>query len=57
LSVPLFSFGGTLLWCAGVAVVIIALAVLVCGTVSMIVRRLHDIGLSGYHPFGSLRRN
>jgi len=49
MSVPLFGSGLTLLWYAGVGVVIIALAALACGTLSLIVRRLHDIGLSGYH--------
>ena len=49
LSVPLFGAGNALLWWAGVAVVTFTLVALIYGALSMIVRRLHDIGLSGYH--------
>ena len=48
-SLPLFMNGGRVLWWAGMAVVAVAVAVLGISTVSLTVRRLHDLGLSGYH--------
>lgn len=48
-SIPLFSSGYMILWWAGLCVVAAAGATLILGTASLIVRRLHDIGLSGYH--------
>jgi uncharacterized membrane protein YhaH (DUF805 family) len=48
-SLPLFMNGGRVLWWAGIAVVAAAVAVLGISTVSLTVRRLHDLGLSGYH--------
>jgi len=48
-SLPLFMNGGRVLWWAGIAVVAVAVAVLGISTVSLTVRRLHDLGLSGYH--------
>ncbi len=48
-SLPLFMNGGRLLWWAGIVGVALAGAVLVAATVSLTVRRLHDLGLSGYH--------
>jgi len=47
-SIPFFSQGG-LLWYAGILIVVASMALLVVGLVSLIVRRLHDLGLSGYH--------
>ena len=48
-TVPLFSNGGRILWLAGACVVAAALATLLLGIGSLLVRRLHDIGLSGWH--------
>jgi uncharacterized membrane protein YhaH (DUF805 family) len=48
-SLPLFMYGGRVLWWAGIAVVAAAVAVLGISTVSLTVRRPHDLGLSGYH--------
>jgi uncharacterized membrane protein YhaH (DUF805 family) len=47
-SIPFFSQGG-LWWWVGILDVIGALALLILGIASLIVRRLHDLGLSGYH--------
>jgi uncharacterized membrane protein YhaH (DUF805 family) len=47
-SIPLFINGG-IWWWLGIFAVIAWLALLGVGTVSLIVRRLHDLGLSGYH--------
>jgi uncharacterized membrane protein YhaH (DUF805 family) len=44
-----FADGAGALWWAGLAVVIVSTALLAVSTVSVIVRRLHDLGLSGYH--------
>lgn len=49
LSLPFFINGGRALWWAGILVVALAGVVLVVATVSLTVRRLHDLGLSGYH--------
>jgi uncharacterized membrane protein YhaH (DUF805 family) len=48
-SIPLFSNGSSVLWWAAVVVLVVATVVLGVGSVSLIVRRLHDLGLSGYH--------
>jgi uncharacterized membrane protein YhaH (DUF805 family) len=48
-SVPLFSNGSRVLWWAGLAEVIVVIAAVGVSTASLIVRRLHDLGLSGYH--------
>ncbi len=48
-SIPLFSNGIRLWWWAGLAVVFVSLGVLALGIVSLTVRRLHDLGLAGYH--------
>jgi uncharacterized membrane protein YhaH (DUF805 family) len=37
------------LWWIGFPYAIACIAILIIGTVSLIVRRLHDLGLSGYH--------
>jgi uncharacterized membrane protein YhaH (DUF805 family) len=47
-SIPLFINGG-ICWWLGIFAVIAWLALLGVGTVSLIVRRLHDLGFSGYH--------
>jgi uncharacterized membrane protein YhaH (DUF805 family) len=49
LSLPLFMNGGRALWWAGILVVALAGAVIIIATVSLTVRRLHDLNLSGYH--------
>jgi uncharacterized membrane protein YhaH (DUF805 family) len=36
-------------WWVGIPIVIASLALLAVGSVSLTVRRLHDLGLSGYH--------
>lgn len=48
-SLPLFSTDTQLGFWAGVLLVIAGFAVFAVGFVSLIVRRLHDLGLSGYH--------
>ena len=48
-SIPLFSNGGRALWWAGLAELIISAAVVFVAMASLIVRRLHDLGLAGYH--------
>jgi uncharacterized membrane protein YhaH (DUF805 family) len=47
-AVPLFATGGVWWW-LGIADVIACLVFLGVGAVSLTVRRLHDLGLSGYH--------
>jgi uncharacterized membrane protein YhaH (DUF805 family) len=47
-SIPFFSQGG-IWWWIGILVAAVALAVLGVGATSLMVRRLHDVGLSGYH--------
>jgi uncharacterized membrane protein YhaH (DUF805 family) len=47
-SIPLFINGG-IWWWLGIFAVIAWFALLAVGTVSLMVRRLHDLGLSGYH--------
>jgi uncharacterized membrane protein YhaH (DUF805 family) len=47
-SIPLFAQGGPWWW-IGIFDLIAVLALLVVGAVSLMVRRLHDLGLSGYH--------
>jgi len=48
-SIALFSTGRSLLWWMGLLCVIVCMAILIIGTVSLIARRLHDPGWSGYH--------
>jgi uncharacterized membrane protein YhaH (DUF805 family) len=48
-SIPLFANGSRVLWWAGLLVLLASLALLAVGTISLIVRRLHDLNLSGYH--------
>jgi uncharacterized membrane protein YhaH (DUF805 family) len=48
-SVPLFSTDTSVGYWGGVLVVVTSLSLLIVGSVSLIVRRLHDLGLSGYH--------
>jgi uncharacterized membrane protein YhaH (DUF805 family) len=48
ISIPLFANGG-LWWWLGIFYVIASLACLGVGIVALLVRRLHDLGLSGYH--------
>jgi len=47
-GVPLFANGGVWWW-LGILTVIASLCLLGVGAVSLMVRRLHDLGLSGYH--------
>jgi uncharacterized membrane protein YhaH (DUF805 family) len=48
-SLPLFATDTQLGFWAGVLVVIAGFAVFAVGVASLTVRRLHDLGLSGYH--------
>jgi uncharacterized membrane protein YhaH (DUF805 family) len=48
IAVPLFAAGG-IWWWLGIADVIACLGFLGVSSVSLMVRRLHDLGLSGYH--------
>ena len=48
MTVPLFA-GGGVWWWLGLGVVVASLAFFALSSVSLIVRRLHDLGLSGYH--------
>ncbi len=48
-SIPLFSSGSRAGWWLGAVLVIAAVAALGLGTASLMVRRLHDLGLSGLH--------
>jgi|SRR5581483_8246184 len=56
-SLPLFMNGGRLLWWAGIVVVGAALAVLGVSAFSLTARRLHDLGLSGYHALWVVAAN
>lgn len=47
-SIPFFALQG-LLWWVGIAIVVASLVLLAVGAASLTVRRLHDLGLSGYH--------
>lgn len=47
-SIPFFSREG-LWWWFGIPIVIASLVLLAVGSFSLIIRRLHDLGLSGYH--------
>jgi uncharacterized membrane protein YhaH (DUF805 family) len=49
LGLVLFTHDGRVWWWAGVAAVLFSLAVLGLGLASVFARRLHDLGLSGYH--------
>ena len=48
-SIPLFSHGSAILWWAGVAFLAVAMIACAVSLISLVVRRLHDLGLSGYH--------
>lgn len=48
LNIPLLSQGGAWWW-IGLFGVLAALVLIAVGGVSLVVRRLHDLGLSGYH--------
>lgn len=48
-SIWLFSSGSDLLWWAGLFFAAVCGIILVAGSASLVVRRLHDLGLSGYH--------
>ena len=48
-SIPLFTSGNDLLWWAGLLLVAVSMIVVAVSGVSLTVRRLHDIGMSGYH--------
>lgn len=48
-SIPLFANGSRVLWWAGLAVLIGGIGAIAASEVSLTVRRLHDLGLSGYH--------
>jgi uncharacterized membrane protein YhaH (DUF805 family) len=48
-SAPLLWSGGRIGWWAGLCGAAASLAVLAAGLVSLIVRRLHDLGFAGYH--------
>jgi uncharacterized membrane protein YhaH (DUF805 family) len=48
-SIPLFTNGSDLLWWIGLILVVIALVILAASSISLVVRRLHDIGMEGYH--------
>jgi uncharacterized membrane protein YhaH (DUF805 family) len=49
LSIPAFSNGNGILWGIGLLLVVVAGAIYLGGVASLIVRRLHDLGLPGYH--------
>jgi uncharacterized membrane protein YhaH (DUF805 family) len=49
LSIPAFSNGNGVLWWLGLVLVVVASAIYLGGFASLIVRRLHDLGLPGYH--------
>jgi len=48
-SIPLLMSGGDLLWWTGLVLVVIALVILAASSISLVVRRLHDLGMEGYH--------
>jgi uncharacterized membrane protein YhaH (DUF805 family) len=48
-SIPLFSNGSAVLWWLGILELVIVTGIFSIGTVSVIVRRLHDLDLSGLH--------
>jgi uncharacterized membrane protein YhaH (DUF805 family) len=48
-SVPLFANGNQVLWWTGLALVAVAIGVPGMSMISLFVRRLHDLGRSGYH--------
>ncbi len=49
MSTLFFSSGNTIAWWTGLCIIAAAGATLILGMASLILRRLHDIGLSGYH--------
>jgi uncharacterized membrane protein YhaH (DUF805 family) len=48
-SIPLFSQGSRILWWVTIAFLAMSLLACLVSLVSLMVRRLHDLGLSGYH--------
>ncbi|MBI1203075.1 MAG: DUF805 domain-containing protein [Rhodopseudomonas sp.] len=48
-SIPIFALGFNLAWWGGVIILAAAAVLLFVSSASLLVRRLHDIGLSGYH--------
>ena len=48
-SIPLFSQGSRVLWWLGIVFLVCAMTACAVSLVSLMVRRLHDLGLSGYH--------
>ena len=48
-TIPLFSNGSSVLWWLAVVILAAMVVTLSVSTISLIVRRLHDLGLSGYH--------
>jgi uncharacterized membrane protein YhaH (DUF805 family) len=48
-SIFVFANGGGLSWWAGIFMVAVMIAAFILGTLSLIVRPLHDLGLSSYH--------
>ena len=48
-SIPLFASGSRVLWWMGLAVLVASIAAIASSSASLTVRRLHDLGLSGYH--------
>ncbi|MBN8982834.1 MAG: DUF805 domain-containing protein [Rhizobiales bacterium] len=47
--IPLFTSGYDILWWSGLLIVVVCGIIVIAATVSLVVRRLHDFGLSGYH--------
>jgi uncharacterized membrane protein YhaH (DUF805 family) len=48
-GIALFSSGSDLLWWMGLLCVIACFALIIVGSLSLVARRLHDLGWSGYH--------
>lgn len=48
-SIPLFMNGDDLLWWIGLVLIVIALVIVAASSISLVVRRLHDLGMEGYH--------
>jgi uncharacterized membrane protein YhaH (DUF805 family) len=49
ISIPLFSNGSAVLWWIGILELVLTTGIFSIGTASVIVRRLHDLNLSGLH--------
>src|SRR6476661_5272414 len=48
-SIPLFSNGAAILWWLGIALLAVTMVAFAVSFITLMVRRLHDLGLSGYH--------